>query len=75
MSNVCPFDCTDVAGNWKVRPVNLFTEPVTRTDRPMSVRNRWNVLKFYGRYGEFIKHYEVSFSQILHDILGHDHIQ
>ena len=32
-------------------------------------------LKFYGRYGDLIKHYEVSLSQILHDILGHDHIQ
>ena len=31
--------------------------------------------KFYGRYGDFIKHYEVSLSQMLHDILGHDHIQ
>ena len=31
--------------------------------------------KFYGRYGDFIKHYEVALSQMLHDILGHDHIQ
>ena len=31
--------------------------------------------KFYGRYGDLIKHYEVSLSQMLHDILGHDHIQ
>ena len=30
--------------------------------------------KFYGRYGDLIKHYEVSLSQMLHDILGHDHI-
>ena len=29
--------------------------------------------KFYGRYGDLIKHYEVSLSQLLHDILGHDH--
>ena len=28
---------------------------------------------FYGRYGDLIKHYEVSLSQMLHDILGHDH--
>ena len=26
-------------------------------------------------YGDLIKHYEVSLSQMLHDILGHDHIQ
>ena len=31
--------------------------------------------KFYGRYGDLIKHYEVSLSQMLHDIVGHDHIQ
>ena len=31
--------------------------------------------KFYGWYGDIIKHYEVSLSQMLHDILGHDHIQ
>ena len=26
-------------------------------------------------YGDLIKHYEVSLSQIVHDIVGHDHIQ
>ena len=31
-------------------------------------------MKFYGRYGNLIKHYEVSLSQMLHDILRHDHI-
>ena len=31
--------------------------------------------KFYGRYEDLIKHYEVSLSQMLHDFLGHDHIQ
>ena len=31
--------------------------------------------KFYGRYRNLIKHYEVSLSQMLHYILGHDHIQ
>ena len=31
--------------------------------------------KFYGRYGDLIKHYELSLSQMLHDILGHNHIQ
>ena len=31
--------------------------------------------KFYGRYGDLIKHNEVSLSQMLHDILGHDHVQ
>ena len=31
--------------------------------------------KFYGRYGDLIKHYKISLSQMLHDILGHAHIQ
>ena len=30
---------------------------------------------FYGRYGDLIKHYEVLLSQMLHDILGHGHLQ
>ena len=29
---------------------------------------------FYGRYGDLIRHCEVSLPQILHDILGHDHL-
>ena len=29
----------------------------------------------YVRYGVLVKHYEVSLSQMLHDILGHDHLQ
>ena len=31
--------------------------------------------KFYGRYGDIIKQNEVPLSQLLHAILGHDHIQ
>ena len=27
--------------------------------------------RFYGRYGDLIKHYEVSLFKMLHDILGH----
>ena len=38
-------------------------------------RLKSSIRKFYGRYGDLIKHYEVSFSQMLHDILGHDHVQ
>ena len=37
-------------------------------------RLKSSLRKFYGRYGDLIKHYEVSLSQTLHDILGHDHI-
>ena len=38
-------------------------------------RLKSSLRKFYGRYGDLIKHYEVSPSQMLHDILGHDHVQ
>ena len=38
-------------------------------------RLKSSLRKFYGRYGDLIKHYEGSLSQMLHDILGHDHIQ
>ena len=38
-------------------------------------RLKSSLRKFYGRYGGLIKHNEVSLSQMLHDILGHDHIQ
>ena len=38
-------------------------------------RLKSSLRNFYGRYGDLIKHYEVSLSQMLHDILGHDHLQ
>ena len=38
-------------------------------------RLKSSLRNFYGRYGVLIKHYEVSLSQMLHDILGHDHLQ
>ena len=38
-------------------------------------RLKSSLRKFYDRYGDLIKYYEVSLSQMLHDILGHDHIQ
>ena len=38
-------------------------------------RLKSSLRKFYGRYGDLLKHYAVSLSQMLHEILGHDHIQ
>ena len=32
------------------------------------------VVNFYGRYGDLIKHYDISLSGILHNIPGHDHM-
>ena len=38
-------------------------------------RLKASLRKFCVRYGDLVEHYEVSLSQMLHDILGHDHIQ
>ena len=38
-------------------------------------RLKSSLRKFYGQYGDLIKHYGVSLSKVLHDILGHDHIK
>ena len=38
-------------------------------------RLKSSLRKFYGRYGDLIKHYEVPLSQMLHDILGLGHLQ
>ena len=38
-------------------------------------RLKSSLRKFYGRYGDLIKQYEVSLSQTLNDILWPDHIQ
>ena len=38
-------------------------------------RLRSSLRKFYGRYGELIKQYEVPLSRMLHDILDDDHLQ
>ena len=42
-----------------------------RSDFQISFSNR----KFYGRYGDLIKQYEVSLTRMLNDILWPDHIQ
>ena len=38
-------------------------------------RLKSSLRKFYGRYGDLTKQYEVPLSQMLHDILDDDHIQ
>ena len=38
-------------------------------------RLRSSLRKFYGRYGDLIKQYEVPLSRMLHDILNDDHLQ
>ena len=50
---------------------------VSFSDRDRYVRDRLksSLREFYGRYGDLIKHYEGFLSKMLHDILGHAHIQ
>ena len=38
-------------------------------------RLKSSLRKFYGRCGDIIKHNEVPLSQMVHDILGHGHLQ
>ena len=38
-------------------------------------RLKSSLRKFYGRYGDLIKQYDISLTQMLNDILGPDHIQ
>ena len=38
-------------------------------------RLRSSLRKFYGRYGDLIRQYEVPLSRMLHDILDDDHLQ
>ena len=38
-------------------------------------RLRSSLRKFYGRYGDLIKQYEVPLSRMLHEILDDDHLQ
>ena len=38
-------------------------------------RLKSSLRKFYGRYGDLIKQYEVPLSRMLHDILDDDHLQ
>ena len=38
-------------------------------------RLRSSLRKFYGRYGDLIKQYEVPLSRMLHNILDDDHLQ
>ena len=45
------------------------------SDDEIMERLKSSLRKFYGQYGDLIKHYEVSLSQMSHDVQGHDHVQ
>ena len=69
---------------WYARACSSYECFILRTARLSSkllgqgyVRERLKsfLRKFYGRYGDLIKHYVVPLSQMLHDILGHGHLQ
>ena len=60
-------------GCFILRPVRLSSQLIGQEyvrERLESSRG-----KFDSRYGDPVKHYEVSLFQMLQDILGHDHIQ
>ena len=48
---------------------------LSSSDRDVMKRLKSSLRKFNGRYGDLIKHYEISLSKMFKDILGHDHIQ
>ena len=48
--------------------------PISFSGRDME-RLKSSLMKFYGRYGDLTKQYEVPLSRMLHDILDDDHIQ
>ena len=59
---------------------NILSSPaygvfILQIIRYVMERLKSSLRKFYGRYGDLIKHYEVSLSQMLHDILGHGHVE
>ena len=56
-----------------LRAVRLSCKP--RGQGYVRERLKPSFRKFYGRYGILIKHYEAPLSQMLHEILWHDHKQ
>ena len=54
---------------------SLFAQKYTNPRKGVCHGTFEKVLQFYGRHGDLIKHYEVALSQMLHDFLGHDHMQ
>ena len=49
--------------------------PISFSGRDIKERLKSSLRKFYGRYGDLTKQYEVPLSRMLHDILDDDHIQ
>ena len=64
-------------------PISLFSRtPIPKQERvvlpeyltrPRLTKSIYRLMR--GFHGAFEEHYEVSLSQMLHDILGHDNIQ
>ena len=58
----------------------LFFGPLRFSDKLLgqgyeNERLRSSLRKFYGRYGDLMRQYEVPLSRMLHDILDDDHLQ
>ena len=65
--------CLLLFGNFILRAVRLSNKLFGQGY--VKERLRSSLRKFYGRYGDLIKQYEVPLSRMLHDILDDDHLQ
>ena len=70
------FDPPKTSGLWLMLE-HFYGHQQTLTANSLHSIQQGHIRRFYGRsrYGDLNKRYEVSLSQMLHDILGHDHIQ
>ena len=55
--------------------VSIYSRVCSSRQGYVKERLKSSLRKFYGRYGDLTKQYEVPLSRMLHDILDDDHIQ
>ena len=60
---------------YKILAQCMYVRAYRRLCEKLCISSILSSRKFYGRYGDLIKHYEVSLSKMLPDIVGHDRIQ
>ena len=74
--NICHFDEPKKRGNLRVDPPGLDLNSSNLLQQGyLMQRLKPSLRKFYGRYGNLIQQYGVSFSRILNDILNLDQLQ
>ena len=55
--------------------LTVMNDLVAQTSAIVGLRLKSSLRKFFSRYGDLTKQYEVPLSRMLHDILDDDHIQ